>query len=149
MIRPAVEADLDDVLKLAQACFGPHAWTRSMFRAELDRAAAGSGSFFLTPGEGGLDGLAIGWAEAETSEVLLIAVDPGRRQEGLGRALLGALLEAARMRAATESWLEVRADNMAALRLYEGAGYSLSGRRPVYYADGGDALVFSLALSPR
>ena len=53
--------------------------------------------------------------------------------------------------------LEVRADNMTAIGLYERAGYHPLGQRPDYYEDGTTALLFgrqlaaaaSVAPSPR
>jgi ribosomal-protein-alanine N-acetyltransferase len=45
--------------------------------------------------------------------------------------------------------LEVRPSNRRAIRLYRYLGYDVVGRRPRYYADGEDALVMTLELSPR
>ncbi len=43
--------------------------------------------------------------------------------------------------------LEVSSENSAALRLYEGLGYRIVGRRPNYYNDGSGALLMSLRLA--
>ena len=67
-------------------------------------------------------------------ELLLIAVHPGQRGHGMGRALVHtACLDAAR-RGASEIFLEVRENNQAALALYHQAGFLEVGRRPNYYA---------------
>jgi ribosomal-protein-alanine N-acetyltransferase len=47
----------------------------------------------------------------------------------------------AEARGAALMTLEVAAENSAALGLYRALGFSRVGRRPRYYADGGDAVV--------
>jgi len=61
-------------------------------------------------------------------EILNLAVDPAERHTGVARELLK---DALRARGAW--FLEVRASNVAAIRLYESAGFSRTGRRPDYY----------------
>ena len=62
-------------------------------------------------------------------EILNLAVDPAERRKGVGRALV-----AHELARGTGAWfLEVRASNLAALRLYESAGFVRAGRRPDYY----------------
>ena len=64
------------------------------------------------------------------SHALLIdglAVDPARRGEGLGRALVTAALEEARHRAARKVSLRVLAPNQVARRLYESCGFVVEG----------------------
>jgi len=87
---------------------------------------------------------------AGEAELLTIAVDPTLRRRGLGRTLLDAALVRARARGAAAIFLEVAADNVAAIGLYEAAGFQRSGTRPGYYrqADGfrTDALTMVLPL---
>jgi ribosomal-protein-alanine N-acetyltransferase len=81
-----------------------------------------------------------------------LAVAPEAAGQGVGRRLLTQIELAARRRRMLRLRLEVRADNRSAIRLYEGAGYSLSGRRPDYYSDGMTALLYARdlpALPPR
>ena len=67
-------------------------------------------------------------------ELLLIAVTPTQRGNGMGRALLQTACEDARLRGAEEIFLEVRENNDAALALYRQSGFLEIGRRPNYYA---------------
>jgi ribosomal-protein-alanine N-acetyltransferase len=67
-------------------------------------------------------------------ELLLIAVTPAQRGNGMGRALLQTACEDARLRGAEEIFLEVRENNDAALALYRQSGFLEIGRRPNYYA---------------
>lgn len=70
---------------------------------------------------------------AGESELLTIAVAPEARRQGLGRAVLGQAVQAARAKGADEMFLEVAADNRPAIWLYESSGFSAVGRRAGYY----------------
>ena len=59
------------------------------------------------------------------NEILNLAVDPAARRTGVARGLL----EDALARTRGLWFLEVRASNAAALRLYESAGFERAGRR--------------------
>jgi len=64
-------------------------------------------------------------------EILNVAVDPTQRRKGIARDLV--LDELAR---GPGRWfLEVRASNQAAIRLYETAGFERCGSRPGYYQE--------------
>jgi ribosomal-protein-alanine N-acetyltransferase len=94
-------------------------------------------------------GFALGRVQADQAEILTIAVRPGARGQGVGRALLNALLAEAAKRGALDLFLEVAEPNMAARALYAGAGAKEVGRRRRYYADGADALVLRLPVEGR
>ena len=94
-------------------------------------------------------GFALGRVQADQAEILTIAVRPGARGQGIGRALLDALLAEAAKRDAMDLFLEVAEPNMAARALYAGAGAKEVGRRRRYYADGADALVLRLPVERR
>jgi ribosomal-protein-alanine N-acetyltransferase len=64
-------------------------------------------------------------------EILNLAVDPAERRTGVARKLLADALA----RAGGAWFLEVRASNVAAIRLYEAAGFHRAGRRPQYYSE--------------
>jgi [ribosomal protein S18]-alanine N-acetyltransferase len=92
--------------------------------------------------------LSMGAGEAH---LLNICVDPAYRGQGLGRHLLGRLLDIARWNGAERLFLEVRPSNPLAKALYESVGFSEIGRRPRYYpARNGreDAIVMALDLLP-
>lgn len=80
------------------------------------------------------DGFLIGRAVAGEAELLTLAVAPAARGRGQGARLVAAFLAAAEVRQAETAFLEVAADNAAALRLYEAAGFTRSGLRRGYYA---------------
>lgn len=66
-------------------------------------------------------------------ELLLVAVTPEARQRGFAGRLIDAALGDASARGAMDMFLEVRANNDAALRLYRSHGFAEVGRRPDYY----------------
>lgn len=64
----------------------------------------------------------------ERGGLYCLAVDPRRRGEGFGAAVLRALVDDARRHGVTRLWLQVRAENTAARGLYERAGFRAEGR---------------------
>lgn len=112
-----------------------------MIEEEVTRAG---GIFLALDDERGLLGFVMGWNVLGELHVLQVGVRPDARRTGAGRTLMEALHAAAR--GAEAAWLEVRADNEAALHLYASLGYSPTGRRPRYYPDGCDAVVMRRTL---
>lgn len=131
---------IDRLAALEEACFAEDAWSAAALRAELTRS-------FLVTDPAGL-GYAIGLPILDECELLRIGVHPSAQGQGRGRALLDAFHHMAQQQhGAVRTLLEVRADNHAAIRLYEGAGYILEGRRRGYYAHGAvDALLYGRRL---
>ena len=70
--------------------------------------------------------------------MLTIAVAPGARGKGIGRALLASHLAALAAEGAKSLFLEVETDNRAALALYQRFDFRQVGERKAYYrkADG-------------
>ena len=125
----------------AAAFVVPRPWTAEEIAAVL----AGPGALGIVRAQG----FAIGRAAAGEAELLTLAVDPARRREGLGAALLAGFEACAARDGAREAALEVAEGNAAARALYARAGWREAGRRPGYYADGQDALVLRKALTMR
>tara|TARA_X000000950_G_scaffold84118_1_gene105873 strand:- start:245 stop:688 length:444 start_codon:yes stop_codon:yes gene_type:complete len=93
-------------------------------------------------------GVACGWLVVDELHITVVAVDPDERQRGHGHCLLLALLQRARQDGAAHATLEVSDDNIAALALYNRAGFRTAGRREGYYRDGSDALIQWCRLTP-
>jgi ribosomal protein S18 acetylase RimI-like enzyme len=79
---------------------------------------------------------------AGEAELLRIAVDPAHRGQSLGRILLEACQRDLAAEGLTRLFLEVRASNAAAIRLYGACGWRRCGLRLGYYPDGEDAVLF-------
>ena len=86
---------------------------------------------------------------ADEEELLLIAVLPQYRAQGLGQTLIDRLFEAAAARGIARVFLEMRRGNPAT-HLYQKVGFEPIGERPNYYKmqDGTriDAITFARAL---
>lgn len=140
-LRPMTNADLDAVLALELALFGEEAWSRQMLVGELGQQPANR--FYLVAEDAGtLVGYAGLLAAGGQGDVVTIAVDTARWGQGVGSELLRQLLAEAKRRDCTEVFLEVRADNTRAQRLYRWWGFAEVGIRRSYYQPSGmDAIV--------
>ena len=69
------------------------------------------------------------------ARIYSVIVAPAARGQGLAQALIGAAEAEARRRGLSAMHLEVREDNLAALKLYNKLGYRWHQRLPQYYAD--------------
>lgn len=123
----------------AQAFARREAWGEDAIALQL----AMPGVLGLVHGRGGMILVRVTEDEAE---VLTLAVVPDARRQGVAGALLAGAMEAARQQAARTMVLEVAIGNVAARALYQRAGFVEAGRRPRYYADGGDALILRARL---
>ena len=146
-LRPMTLADLDQVLELERAVFGAEAWTRQMLASELKQQPA-SRYYLVADDAGRVAGyaglLGAGWQ----GDVLTLAVATDRWGTGIGSALLEALLDEAARRGCTEVFLEVRADNARAQRLYRRHQFTEIGiRRGYYQPSGADAVVMKRRLA--
>ena len=96
-------------------------------------------------------GFALGRLAADEAEVLLVATHPARRRQGIARAMLLNLLQRLSAADAKRVFLEVAAPNVAALALYQAAGFCAVGRRPNYYRSnarrGGESATDAVLLS--
>lgn len=135
-------ADLDSVLALEVALFGAEAWSRQMLAGEL--AQQPENRYYVVAEDD--DGTIVAYAGLMTAgtqaDVLTIAVATIRWGQGIGSELVAALLAEATRRGCTEIFLEVRADNSRAQRLYQRWGFAEIGiRRGYYQPSGTDAIV--------
>jgi ribosomal-protein-alanine N-acetyltransferase len=146
-LRPMIYADLTGVLELEDALFAEEAWSRRMLAGELEQQP--ETRYYLVAEENGtMAGYAGLLTVGEQADVLTIAVATSRWGQGIGTQLLAALVGEARRRGCAEVFLEVRADNMRAQRLYKWWGFTEIGiRRGYYQPSGTDAIVMRRDLS--
>lgn len=89
------------------------------------------------------DGVIVGFSivrwVADESELLLLAVAPQSRGQGIGAALLADWIDFARARHAKRFFLEMRTDNPA-MALYSRFGFTVSAKRAHYYRGKDDVL---------
>ena len=142
-------ADASDAIALARthASAFEAPWPPEAFAGLLNSP----GVFALAAVDGQPVALILMRAIAGEAEVLTLAVEPSHRRQGLARSLLHAGLELVAAQGAEAAFLEVAADNPAALGLYHAMGFVKAGHRGGYYkrADGPavDALVLRRTLN--
>ena len=132
---------VEEVLPIERRLFSPEPWSAHHFWSELGRTAT---RHYLVA----LDGAeVVGYAGycdyPDEGFVQTVGVLPERQREGIGAALVDALLAHAATLPRKPVSLEVRADNEAAQRLYETRGFRRTGLRRGYYPGGVDALVLT------
>ena len=126
---------------------GDPPWSAEQFHAELANVPA-TRWYVVAEDAAEVVGYAGLLVSTDTADVQTLAVAPGRQRQGLGAALLAALVDEARRRGARELLLEVRADNAPALRLYGRHRFEQIARRRGYYRAGRtDGLVLRRRLS--
>ena len=138
-LRAMVPADVPQVAELERQLFGPSAWTEAMLAGELHAP----GRWYLAaverpPGDADTDaGTVVGyaglWFDGDVSQVMTIGVAHAVQRQGLGTALLTALVERSRELGASAVLLEVAVDNAPAMALYERFGFEVLTRRRRYY----------------
>ena len=150
VLRPAGAFDLDLLAALHEGSFNA-GWDRPWSRSSFAELLALPGAFGLLAARGNQPvGFGLTLAAADEVELLLLAILPPYRRQGLAGLLLQGLLQAAAMAGAKRAVLEVAAPNAAAIACYRQAGFTPCGQRKAYYAGQIDALIFEklLDLSP-
>lgn len=138
-VRETRSADLGAIVAIERVSFGDP-WTRDMFSAHL--VSEGGNSFLVAEDDGCIVGYAITQTVGDESELLNVAVNPARRNRGIGALLLDAAMDRCRRAGSLDMWLEVRASNTGARMLYDALGFVAVGvRKRYYHAPREDAMV--------
>lgn len=129
-ILPLDQTHLGDVAVLEQLCFPDEPWSEQA----LGVLCRDHGTGYVAVDE---DGHALAYVgmtyAADEGSITNVATHPAARRKGLGRAVVGALLQKASELALAFVYLEVRPSNEAAIALYEFFGFTERGRRRNYY----------------
>lgn len=87
------------------------------------------------------------WIILDEVQITNIAVDPAYRNQGIGKKLLGELIDRMQELPGAVIFLEVRVSNTAALKLYESFNFEYVGYRKQFYQDQEDAHLMRLHLN--
>lgn len=148
------ESDVNTVQEIEREIFATP-WPRNAYYREL---ASRASAHYLVLRQEGLDtrpsevksadfdptiiGYGGMWRMYDEAHVTTIGVRRDLQHHGYGRILFAALVQAAYDMGAKWVTLEVRTTNDNAMRMYEGFGFKVIGRRKGYYTDNGeDAIV--------
>ena len=148
-LRDMRREDLPTVLDIERRSFA-QPWSRAFFEKELATPFA---RLVVAVEEAVPRSEVIGytcrWRVTDEVHLLNVAVHPERRGLGHGRALVGAVVAEAEVARTRVVYLEVRAGNVIARRLYRQLGFKDLGVRRGYYGPGQDAIVMELRLGGR
>ena len=142
-LKDMTEADLDQVCRLEEESFLTP-WSRKALLDEINNPLAN----YLLVMDGDI-AVAYGgfWAVGPEGNINNIAVAPAYRGRGISKILMGALIERAEDKGIKELFLEVRASNYIAQKLYRSLDFKMIDVRRGYYADTDeDALVMVLEI---
>jgi ribosomal-protein-alanine acetyltransferase len=145
-IRPAFESDLAQLAATSNEA-GPDAhWTQKqwqdIFHTQSPRRLVWIAEDLPAPAHTAPpirtdQAKAIGFLVAQAGDVDWelenIAVLPAFRRQGVGRVLMSVMLAQAHSESCARIFLEVRASNLSATRLYYLSGFQLLSRRRDYY----------------
>jgi ribosomal-protein-alanine N-acetyltransferase len=145
--RPMTPEDLDVVSHIEKTAYS-HPWGRGHFE---DSIRAGHWAQVLVGQGSEIWGYVVAMPGVEETHLLNLTVTPDRQGQGWARWMLDALVAWSREQAAAWVWLEVRASNARARRLYVAHGFEHVGERKHYYPGLGrqreHAVVMRLALA--
>jgi len=148
LMAPMTMAQLAAVMAIEQAAYAVP-WTRGNF---IDSIAGSHHAQCLFGDEGILLGYCVAMLAADEAHLLNLTVAPAEQRLGHASFMLDSLIASCRRDGATQLWLEVRASNERARRLYRRHGFAEVGLRKTYYPPlpGGtreDAVVMGLELT--
>jgi ribosomal-protein-alanine N-acetyltransferase len=147
LIRPMVETDVSDVVAIERSSY-QFPWSEGIFR---DCLRVGYTCRVVTV-ENEVIGYGVMSVGAGEAHILNLCIHEAFRCRGVGKRMLGYLIERGDAAGMSEAFLEVRPSNTVAIRLYLSLGFEQVGMRRGYYqAVGGreDAAVLKLALRGR
>lgn len=129
-IIKAEKQHINDVLKIEKTCFSM-AWSKDSFMGELK---TDDSHFTISIDDNGdITGFCILRLFGEEAEIFNIAVLPKNRRNHIAEELLEEALSFAKTNGAFSVYLEVRASNEPAKKLYEKVGFNKIGIRRGYY----------------
>jgi ribosomal protein S18 acetylase RimI-like enzyme len=121
-IRPSEEAEAEAVVDLWARCGLTRPWNDP--RKDIARKLRVQRELFLVAvSEGVLAGTVMAGYEGHRGWINYLAVDPARRRQGLGRALMAAAEGALRGLGCPKINLQIRRDNLDAIAFYKRIGF--------------------------
>ena len=129
IIRKMNLGDVSAIAELEKICFSDP-WSKNSIASEVENPL----SYWLVAE---VDGVVAGYVGSQTvldaADMMNLAVSPECRRQGIGQALVNALVEHLQQNKVIALLLEVRVSNAPAVALYESLGFEQVGRRPKYY----------------
>ncbi len=141
LVRPAALEDLDALALLDGLCFNDPWGTRGIQEELLIQETEDFPRVMLYEDVGDKKAYLIGHLLLDEVRIYRIGVRPEERGKGQAYRLFSTYLRMAREKGAVLCTLEARENNMPALKLYKGMGFTQVGYRPHFYQDTGEGAV--------
>lgn len=129
-VRPMREEDVFFVARIEQEIFSPPCWSMQGF---LDALRNKDTLYLVAEEQEEILGYLGLWKSFEEADITNIAVKESARRRGVAGLLLQEAKRLTTESGVTALTLEVRAGNLAAIRLYEKHGFHSVGIRPGFY----------------
>lgn len=147
-ICPMEACHVNGVAALHAECFSGERWSKSMIEAELDPVASPYAVTFVAVEGDTVLGFVNARLVCGECGINDIAVTQNVRKQGIGTALLSALIQHVKRFGGEVIQLEVRASNVSAIQFYKRHGFYQNGMRKRYYTSPTeDALLYEKGLT--
>lgn len=141
IIREMTDKDIFDVADLELQCFG------KKDIENLEKCIKDPNYNYLVADN---DGLVVGFLSyidaCDHAEVISIGVDKMYRNRGIGKELSSSMVSNLKKNKIPELFLEVRVDNIYAIKLYDKIGFEAISIRKKYYDGKVDAVIMKLVM---
>ncbi len=135
-----------EIARLHAELFNP-AWSEESVRSLLDHPASTAFMAMVGGAPKTCVGFVMAQLAADEAEILSIGVTKDWQRKGVGKRLIEGVARAAQRAEAKKLFIEVAADNDAAMELYRRAGFLGTGLRRGYYERAGGEAVDAVTLS--
>ncbi|MBU1371043.1 MAG: ribosomal protein S18-alanine N-acetyltransferase [Bacteroidetes bacterium] len=145
VIRRAAPSDLKQVMEIETQSFQEDAFHKQQMRYLLH-----SDNDFLvaeTDSELAAYMVLLSRKNSRLLRIYALAVSTKYRGQGIARLMLNKAVETAKNRGYTKLTLEVKANNQAAISLYEQYGFQVIKTLPGYYKDGSTGLKMTFSMT--
>lgn len=129
VVRKMELSDIEAVYQLSCENFS-ESWSFASIEKEVNNPVA---SYFVADLAGDVIGFGDIWHVLDEGEIINIAVAQRHQRAGVGRMLLGKMMDCAKAKKLNVMHLEVRMSNERAQRLYESQGFKQIAIRKAYY----------------
>jgi len=131
IVRRMTKEDVESVYEIEKLSFSIP-WSKESFLEEVENSYA---IYFVYEEDSKVWGFAGMHHIVDEGHITNIAVHPQKRRQGIGKALLCALISYARENGIIGLTLEVRSKNIPAISLYKSFGFKEAGLRRNYYTN--------------
>lgn len=137
-IRKGCLADLDEIVAIESICFAEDSFSRRQLAYLIQQA---KGIFYVAESDNRIAGYIslLKRTGSNLARIYSIVVHPDVQGKRIGQKLMNKSIEYAKNNNVSRLSLEVRTDNLAALKLYRKNGFETTSLIKNYYADGSDA----------